>query len=273
MTEGNNEILFLRGDTLDINTKTLLKVIKLSAQIMLENGGETYRAEETIKFIGKSFNVYEIECIATPTGFYLTVSVDGEDNNSIIKRIKTRTIDLQKISDVNNISRQLSSHTITLEEALAELEEIQNDNVPQYKHQLLYAGLTSAFFAILFGGGWFEFIISFLTGILVAYISRYFVGLHSYQFVSSIISGTIIAFISIASTTITGIGNYNYIIVGALMPLLPGLAMTNAIRDTMRGDLISGSARATEALLVASSLAAGAGSVIYIAHSMGLLSV
>jgi uncharacterized membrane protein YjjP (DUF1212 family) len=64
--------------------------------------------------------------------------------------------------------------------------------------------------------------------------------------------------------------NYNSIIVGCMMPLLPGLAMTNAIRDTIRGDLISGIARATEALLVASSLAAGTGVTIYMAYTMGL---
>jgi len=55
------------------------------------------------------------------------------------------------------------------------------------------------------------------------------------------------------------------------MPLLPGLAMTNAIRDTIRGDLISGIARGAEALLVASSLAAGAGVIIYVAYSFGIL--
>ena len=52
------------------------------------------------------------------------------------------------------------------------------------------------------------------------------------------------------------------IIIGAIMPLLPGLAMTNAIRDTMRGDLVSGVARGAEALLVAVALGTGAGLVL-----------
>lgn len=83
-----------------ISANTLLKVIKLSAQIILENGGETYRAEETIKFICRAYNVKEIEAIATPTGFYLTISTDGEQNNTIVKRIKKRTINLQKINEL-----------------------------------------------------------------------------------------------------------------------------------------------------------------------------
>ncbi len=41
------------------------------------------------------------------------------------------------------------------------------------------------------------------------------------------------------------------------MPLVPGTAITNAIRDTLRGDYISGSARAIEAFIVALSIALG----------------
>lgn len=258
---------------LEISTNTLLKAIKLSAQIILENGGETYRAEETIKFICKSYDVKEIESIATPTGFYLTVSINGEDNNTIVKRIRKRTINLQKVNDVNNVSRQISSNAITLDEALVQLERINKDETVQYKYSFVYSGISSAFFTVLFGGGLFEFIVALITGLLVSAISKNFEGLHSYQFFSSIISSAVIAAIAIVVTTVSGMGNYNYIIVGGIIPLLPGLAMTNAIRDTIRGDLISGIARATEALLVASSLAAGAGAVIYTAYSLGILGI
>ena len=112
-----------------VDVNKLLKVIRLSAQVIIENGGEIYRAEETMKFIGEAFGVREIDSIATPTGFYMTISVDGEDNSTLVKRISRRTIDLQKINDVNNISRKLSQHSITLDEALAELENINNRTI------------------------------------------------------------------------------------------------------------------------------------------------
>lgn len=255
---------------MEFNVSNLLKIIKLSAQIIIENGGETYRAEETIKFICKSFDISEVESIATPTGFYITISVNGDDNNTLVKRIRKRTIDLQKINDVNNISRKLSDRTITLNEALEELKQINNRTDVDEKHSILYAGLSSAFFALLFGGQLIEFITALFTGILVAVVAKRFEKLHSYQFFSSIFSGLIIAYLAISVTSISKMGNYNNIIVGCMMPLLPGLAMTNAIRDTIRGDLISGIARATEALLVASSLAAGAGITIYMAYTIGV---
>lgn len=256
---------------MEISVNNLLKVINLSAQIIIENGGETYRAEETINFICKSFGVKEIESVATPTGVYITVSLDGENTHTLVKRIRKRTIDLQKITDVNNISRRISQHSITLNEAMVELEKINKRNDIEDKHFILYTGLSSGFFAVLFGGQLLEFFTALFTGILVAAISKRFENLHSYQFFSSIFSGLVIAFLAISVTFYAKTGNYNPIIVGCMMPLLPGLAMTNAIRDTIRGDLISGIARATEALLVASSLAAGAGITLYMAYTIGVL--
>ncbi len=257
---------------MEINANNLLKVIKLSAQIIIENGGEIYRAEETIRFIGKAFEVQEIESIATPTGFYITISINGEDTNTLVKRICKRSIDLQKINDVNNISRKLSQHSITLNEALMELENINKRTDLEIKHAILYTGLCSAFFTVLFGGQILEFFTALFTGIIVSLVSKRLENIHSYCFFSSFFSGLIIAFIAISTTYLTKMDNYNNIIVGCMMPLLPGLAMTNAIRDTIRGDLISGIARAAEALLVASSLAAGTGIIIYIAYSIGILS-
>ena len=47
-------------------------------------------------------------------------------------------------------------------------------------------------------------------------------------------------------------------VAACLMPLLPGLAMTNAVQDTMRGDMVSGISSATNAVLTASMIAGGA---------------
>jgi uncharacterized membrane protein YjjP (DUF1212 family) len=71
-----------------------------------------------------------------------------------------------------------------------------------------------------------------------------------------------IALIAVVSAAVFPAVNTDAVIAGAMMPLLPGLAMTNSIRDTMRGDLVSGVARAAEVVLLAASLAAGVGMVL-----------
>ncbi len=259
---------------MDVHVDKLIRIVKLTSQIILENGGETYRAEETINFICKAAGVMEVDSFATPTGIYITLSVDGIENNTVIKRINKRTINLSKLNSVNNISRQLTQNTITMDEAIIQLEETKNKTENNHKYlSLFYGGISAAFFTLLFGGGVLEFFISLTSGVIVTLAARKFESIHSYQFFSSIMAGIIIAFFAIAGTYIAGFGNYNYVIVGGMMPQLPGLAMTNAIRDTIRGDLVSGMARGAEALLVASSLAAGAGVIISLSYYMGLLSV
>ena len=69
--------------------------------------------------------------------------------------------------------------------------------------------------------------------------------------------GLITAIAADAVSWVIPYGSVNAAIVGGIMPLLSGLLMTNAVRDTMYGDLISGVTRAVEALLLAASVALG----------------
>ena len=78
----------------------------------------------------------------------------------------------------------------------------------------------------------------------------------------SAVSGALSAAIAVFSVRLDPLGNQTSIIIGAIMPLLPGLAITNAIRDTVNGDLVSGVARTADALLKAVAIAAGVGAVL-----------
>ena len=76
------------------------------------------------------------------------------------------------------------------------------------------------------------------------------------------LAGALYAVIAVSACNGFGMGNRTAIITGAIMPLLPGLAITNAIRDTVNGDLVSGVARAADALLKAVAIATGVGAVL-----------
>ena len=256
----------------NVNVEKLLKVIRMISQIMLESGAEAYRIESTCDFVCRSYGIKEVDSIATPTGIYITISAPNEVNRTVINRIKNRSIDLSKLNDVNTISRLITSKQITIEEAMCKLEVLRNDkNTIRRPFYIFYEGIAAAFFTLLFKGGAIEFILALISGIIVQYISNKIKKLDSHQFFIGFFGAATISVIAILATHIIGLGDYNKVIVGGIMPLLPGLAMTNAIRDTMRGDLVSGVVRAAEAILVATSLAAGAGVIISIAYSLGLV--
>ena len=60
--------------------------------------------------------------------------------------------------------------------------------------------------------------------------------------------------------------NLELVVAGTAMPLLPGVAITNAIRDTLQGDYVSGAARVMEAFVRAVSCAVGIGVGLYLGN-------
>ena len=67
--------------------------------------------------------------------------------------------------------------------------------------------------------------------------------------------------------------SYEPIIIGSIMIFVPGVAITNSIRDFLSGDMLSGVARMTEAVLIAVSLAAGTGLILNLWSVIGGLFV
>ena len=70
---------------------------------------------------------------------------------------------------------------------------------------------------------------------------------------------------------VVGVGrDMDKIIIGSIMPLVPGIAMTMAIRDFFNGDYLSGTIRLMDALIIGLSIAAGVGAVLTFAAEWGV---
>lgn len=249
---------------------SIVHVATHAGKIILESGGETYRVEETIIRICISFGIDQADSYVTPTGIMVSVCHD-KNTKTLIKRVKSRGNNLQKIHLVNNLSRELYSREYTVAEFEEKLNDI--DKIPAYPYQIniLCAGIAAASFSIPFGGTLKDFIAAFFIGIIIKIFVIYAEKLSLNTFFINSIGGAIAAFLAIILTQI-GIGsNINNIIIGSIMLLVPGLVITNAIRDTISGDLVSGLTRAAEAILIAVSIAVGTGMVmnIWINHLGG----
>lgn len=234
----------------------VIDAARLAASLILENGGETYRAEETAGRIGQAFGC-EMDIIALPTGLTMTVTKDGESASSIA-RVNRRTVDLKKLEAVNAISRALSAHTLELDDAQKQLDEIRAARTPAGFGSVLAAGGSAAMFAVMFGGGWFEFLVTGLVSMAIQAL-LIFVPDQGGVPLGCLLGGFFAAALTLITVSLCGMGNVSLIIWSIIMPQLPGLAFTNGIRDSMRGDMVSGGARVTDAVMRAVVLAGGAG--------------
>jgi uncharacterized membrane protein YjjB (DUF3815 family) len=85
------------------------------------------------------------------------------------------------------------------------------------------------------------------------------------RFISIFVSCVIAAGLSLLCFNL-GLGSsLSAMIIGAIVVFLPGVAITNAARDLLAGDMLSGLARVTEAMLVAIALAGGVGLLLQVA--------
>ncbi|MDP2174167.1 MAG: threonine/serine exporter family protein [Candidatus Cloacimonadaceae bacterium] len=238
-------------------------------RILLEGGSTTNRVELMMIKVCTCFGYPLTEAFVTPTGIFLSLSDGVNDISTSIKRIPTRRIDLGKITRVNKlvykleeISKDESIVNMSAAEFRKELLEIENERVWPEWLKLFCGGGTAGFFCLLFGGSWLEFAVAYLVGVMVSIALKYISILGINNFLMNALGAALI--VIFAKTLDYWVPNIRVdsIIIGGIMLLVPGLAIVNAIRDTMSGDLVSGTARGAEALFIAVAIATGSGSML-----------
>lgn len=123
---------------------------------------------------------------------------------------------------------------------------------------ILFAyALAAASFCLLFGGDAGTFAVTFVIGLLVQAVLPLFAQIPMGALFANFVGGLMTAILAQGIHAFIPYGSANAAIIGGIMPLLSGLAMTTAVRDTVYGDLISGMTRALEALLLAVAAALG----------------
>ncbi|MDF9824178.1 uncharacterized membrane protein YjjP (DUF1212 family) [Breznakia sp. PF5-3] len=239
----------------------VLKAGTLAGKILLESGAETIRVEETVTRICEAFLVVDANAFATPTGLF--VSFDYEDETySKVLRIKGSGINLEKINSVNDVSRKCNEKLINEIEAYDKLKIIAQYQGYSSNIKLIASGFAALFFTLFFGGSFFDGCSAFLIGVSVQYIGASMERKNINAIVKIMILSAMLTCLTLIMTYIGLVDSKDKVIIGSLMLLVPGVAITNAVRDSISGDLLSGATRAIEAFLIAIALALGAGVVL-----------
>lgn len=244
--------------------KKVLILALHAGEIMMKSGAEIYRVEDTVSRICKACDIPYVEVFATPTGIFLSLDAGHSDSDmhTFIKRIKSSRIDLEKISKINQFSREFTTTDLSVDEGLQILKRIDHDKEFSFWWRVLGAGLITSFFTIMLGGSLVDFSASLVIGVLAYFSTLFFERLRLNSFVSVFCSCMLVALMTMISIRLDLGDHRDLIIIGSIMMFLPGVAITNAVRDFLSGDSLSGLARAAEAIMTAVSIAAGVGVVL-----------
>ncbi len=250
--------------------KEILILATKAGKIMMKSGAEIYRVEDTISRICEACGVDHVNVFAMPTGIFVSINNEDQDDTvTYIKRIKSSETNLSRISEVNKFSREFTTTDLSIESGMKILEEIEGSHLYPFWIRALSASLVASCFSILFGGAALDFLVSFIVGATCYMLSRFLEKYEINFFIRGFVCCAWAAFCALLAASSLSGATYSCIIMGCLMLFVPGVAITNAIRDFLSGDMLAGLARMTEAALIGISLAAGAGVVIEIWNLLG----
>ena len=239
-----------------MNRQETLDMAMLLGKILLKSGAETYRVEDTITRFCAHFNFTGANVFVTPT--IIIIGDEKPDGYSCICRMRNRTTNLRLISEVNDFTYNLKKWPLDYRETMAYLQAKLEESPPYRTGWIcLASGIGSASFSGMLGGNGYDFVAAFITGFLAMQLLKALRGYRPSDFWENALAGAAIGLVAIICCVLCPACTLEKIIVGAVMPFVPGLAYTNGLRDYIAGDLISGNSRIAEALLFAVSIAVG----------------
>lgn len=252
-----------------MDDRRLLQFAVEMGELMLSSGAETSRVEQTMELILGCGN-FKADIYATPTGIFTSILKEDGSTYTNIKRINNFGTNFSKLDLVNSLSRKFCANQMDLEEAFEQLHGIKNADEFGKVAKVFATSATSAFFVLVFGGRLGEFILAGLSGFVLGLVSLFIIHKNLSKFTIPFIGGIASVTFAFLLHSLTGMGgNMGVVIIGSIMPLVPGLAITNGIRDTIEGDLVSGVSRIADAFIVAALIASGVGIVISVYTSYG----
>lgn len=239
--------------------KTVL--LNLAVEIgyrLQESGAEIYRVEEAVRRIFQAYGVEKGEVFAIPNCLIVSVIDNDERPITRLRRIPIHGTDITRMERVYDFCRKVCRDTPEVDEALAQLYALDEKH-PAFPLwlQLLGYFLGTGGFTLFWGGTIADAVAGGICGVAIGLCLTYLSRFHVNLFVKTVLAAFVSAFLA-AGLVHFGLGqNTNYVTIGALMALVPGLVFTNFLRDIMAGDTMAGLIKLVEAVLTAGAIAIG----------------
>ena len=247
------------SETIRTDESLVLETALLAAHILLENGAEISRVEETFDRICRHYGVSSGSAFVLSNGIFATTGDEKEHFFAKVQHIPVSATHLNRVAAVNQLSREMEADKYSLNELYNALKDI--NSMPEKKEltRILASGLGSGAFCCLFGGDIMDAVSAFIAGVLLYTYLLYVGGPHLSKIVCNIGGGALITLVC-GFLYLAGIGHHlNFMIIGSIMPMVPGVSFTNGIRDIANCDYIAGFVRLLDAMLVFFGIAIGLG--------------
>ena len=249
----------------------LLELTADLAVCLLTSGAEIYRVEESVRRIFDAYEAGPCEVFAIPSLLIVSLPRPGQEPLTQIRRLGEQTIDLERVRACNDLCRRICKEKPGYAAARQKLTVVENSPVyPRWMITCAY-GFVGFGFTLMFGGDLLSCCAAFLCGMAVEIALRVLGRFGTNSFFSTILASFCIATVACLFGLVCPGLMRDKAIIGALMLLVPGISLTNSMRDIMAGDLMAGSTRLILVLLSAGGLALGSGAALALFGCLGVM--
>ena len=245
-----------------LKEEKLLEACILAGKILMENGAEMHRVEDTMnRILDTKHGDGEAVSFVIPTGIF--VSSRYGKNTKMVRIVKRRT-NLKQISNVNSLSRQFSQGQIDINTFADEITKLETVLEPYSNAlQIFAAGIMSAFMMLIFKGSPQDLMITFLISSIGYALFLLSSKKINARFVQEFIATFAMGLLAGLLNKFNLVHQFDTVIIGSIIVLVPGIPIMNSIRDFLVGNTISGTVFMLEAFLIAGMIGAGAMASLY----------
>lgn len=222
---------------------------------MMASGAEVNRIEDTLHRLGKAYGVVRMNVFVITSSIVVTMELQSGEKVTQTRRLLGSGTNLTRLEKINELSRRCCESPMTPDELRMELTNLKGD----IDKRLLYIGsaFAAGSHAIFFGGTFWDGIMAAFFGLFICYLQIHLPAICQNNMIFNL-SASLLSGIGIcALTRWIPFLHTDKVMIGDIMLLIPGIAMTNSVRDILIGDTISGIMRLIESLLWAAALACG----------------
>ena len=242
--------------------KDLLRYAMDIGEQMLICGAEVHRVEDSVTRICRAFGATRVNVFIITSSIVVTVYTADEESYTQTRRIMGTGTDMERLHRLNQLSREICSKEMTLEELREKYEECINCKTYPVWFVILCHSLIAAVFTAFFGGTLRDTLVSPIIGFITSILTMYSDRLNVNKILEKFICSYIVTAFAFIFMKVNFIASVDKVIIGNIMTLIPGIGLTNALRDLFVGDSIAGILRSVEAALLA--LAIGAGYFLFV---------
>ena len=224
---------------------------------MLVSGAEIGRVEDSIRLICNAYGCTRTDVFTITSSIVVSVEDQNRKHYNQSRRITGTSTDLTRLDRLNTLSRKICKETPDWNYVQQQLEKIDGLKPYPLWAQILSSAVIGGAFAIFFGGSPADGAVAAVLGALLRMLTLLLQKANINQILVNVAATFLLSAAAILAVR-HGLGcDANEIIIGNIMLLIPGIALTNSLRDMISGDIISGLLRFLDAILVAAAIAAG----------------